>query len=119
MFASIRSNLVKTQVHQSYLAQWATPFHQPFNELIAVYQRALIAMGHAASAAHDIAVGRVYQAYRTQAEVLGYYCAPPSSYVPPQHMRANLVEGESAHRAPVGRKPVAPFVKPPSEPRLR
>ena|ERR1700730_10679063 len=72
MFASIRSNLVKTQVHQSYLAQWATPFHQPFNELIAVYQRALIAMGHAASAAHDIAVGRVYQAYRTQAEVLGY-----------------------------------------------
>jgi MFS transporter, DHA2 family, multidrug resistance protein len=62
----------RTQVHQSYLAQWATPLHQPFNELVAVYQRALIAMGHAASAAHDIAVGRVYQTYLNQAEVLAY-----------------------------------------------
>lgn len=62
----------RTQVHQSYLSQWATPFHQPFNELIAVYQRALIAMGRAASAAHDIALGRIYQVYLRQAEVLAY-----------------------------------------------
>jgi len=62
----------RTQVHQSYLAQWATPFHQPFNELIARYERALTAMGYAAGAVHDVAVGRVYQLYRTQASVLGY-----------------------------------------------
>jgi DHA2 family multidrug resistance protein len=71
---SISSAMIieRTQVHQSYLAQWATPYHQPFDELIAVYQRALIAMGHTAKAAHDIAVGHVYQVYREQAEVLAY-----------------------------------------------
>jgi MFS transporter, DHA2 family, multidrug resistance protein len=71
---SISSAMIieRTQVHQSYLAQWATPYHQPFDELIAVYQRALIAMGHTANAAHDIAVGHVYQVYREQAEVLAY-----------------------------------------------
>jgi DHA2 family multidrug resistance protein len=62
----------RAQVHQAYLAQWATPFHQPFNELIARYERTLTAMGYAVNAAHDVAVGRVYQLYRTQAEVLGY-----------------------------------------------
>lgn len=60
------------QVNQSYLAQWATPFHQAYNALIAQYERALVAMGHVASAAHDIAVGKVYQVYRTQAAILGY-----------------------------------------------
>ena len=29
-------------------------------------------MGRAAAAAHDVAVGRVYQAFRTQATVLAY-----------------------------------------------
>jgi DHA2 family multidrug resistance protein len=62
----------RTQIHQSYLAQWATPFHQPFNALIAAYERTLMAMGMAATVAHDAAVGRVYQLYRTQAEILGY-----------------------------------------------
>jgi len=62
----------RTQVHQSYLSRWATPLHQPFNELVAAYQSALIAMGHAANAAHDVAVGRVYQVYLRQAEILAY-----------------------------------------------
>ncbi|HUI20643.1 MAG TPA: DHA2 family efflux MFS transporter permease subunit [Methylocella sp.] len=62
----------RTQINQSYLAQWASPFHQPFNELIAAYQRTLLAMGQAASAAHDVAMGRVYQVYLAQAEVLAY-----------------------------------------------
>lgn len=35
-------------------------------------KRLLTAMGYAAGAAHDAAVGKVYQVYRTQAEVLGY-----------------------------------------------
>lgn len=62
----------RTQVHQSYLAQWASPFHAPFNELIARYERTLTAMGRAAGAAHDAAVGQVYQLYREQAAVLAY-----------------------------------------------
>ena len=62
----------RAQVHQSYLAQWATPFHQPFEELIARDERTLTAMGYAKDVVHDIAVGRVYQLYRMQAEVLGY-----------------------------------------------
>ena len=37
----------RTQVHQSYLARWASPFHQPFNELIARSERTLTAMGRA------------------------------------------------------------------------
>jgi MFS transporter, DHA2 family, multidrug resistance protein len=62
----------RTQVHQSYLARWASPFHQPFNELIARSERTLTTMGRAASAVHDIAVGQAYQAFRAQAAVLAY-----------------------------------------------
>ena len=71
---SVASAMVieRTQVHQSYLAQWASPFHQPFNELIAHYERTLMTMGYAVSAVHDEAVRRVYQLYRAQAEVFAY-----------------------------------------------
>ena len=62
----------RTQIHQSYLARWATPFHQPYNTLVAGYERTLTAMGHPASAVHDIAVGKVYQVFRTQASILAY-----------------------------------------------
>ncbi len=62
----------RTQIHQSYLARWASPFHQPFNELIARSERTLMAMGRPASAAYDIAVGQAYQAFRAQAAVLAY-----------------------------------------------
>ncbi|HEX3495321.1 MAG TPA: DHA2 family efflux MFS transporter permease subunit [Methylocella sp.] len=62
----------RTQVHQSYLARWASPFHQPFNELIARSEHTLAAMGRAASAVHDVAVGQAYQAFLVQAEVLAY-----------------------------------------------
>jgi DHA2 family multidrug resistance protein len=70
----------RSQVHQAYLSQWASPFYQPFQTLIATYEQALRALGRAGAAAHDIAVGRVYQAYRLQATVLAYsdvfyYCA--------------------------------------------
>ncbi|SFK01528.1 DHA2 family efflux MFS transporter permease subunit [Methylocapsa palsarum] len=71
---SISSAMIteRTQAHQASLSKWATPFHQPFNELIAAYEKALVAMGRAAGAAHDIAIGQVYQSFRTQAQVLGY-----------------------------------------------
>jgi DHA2 family multidrug resistance protein len=70
----------RSQVHQTYLAPWASPFHQPYQELIATYERALRGMGHAAGAVHDIAVGQVYLAFRAQVSVLAYsdvffYCA--------------------------------------------
>jgi DHA2 family multidrug resistance protein len=70
----------RSQVHQTYLSQWASPFHQPYETLIATYEHTLRSMGRAGSAVHDVAVGRVYQAFRLQATVLAYsdvfyYCA--------------------------------------------
>ncbi len=62
----------RTQARQAQLSKWTNAFHQPYNQLIASYQQKLIAMGHAASAAHDIAVGKVYQAFRAQAQILAY-----------------------------------------------
>jgi DHA2 family multidrug resistance protein len=62
----------RTQVHQSYLSQWVNPFNQPFQTLTASYEQALRAMGHAGVAVHDIATGRIFQAYRVQAAVLAY-----------------------------------------------
>lgn len=68
------------QIHQTYLARWASPFHQPFQELIAEYRRSLEAMGHAGAAAQDLAVGQVFQQFRAQAMIMAYsdvfyYCA--------------------------------------------
>ncbi|HEY1943907.1 MAG TPA: DHA2 family efflux MFS transporter permease subunit [Roseiarcus sp.] len=61
----------RSQVQQSYLSQWASPFHQPYETLVAAYQRTLIAMGHA-TGARSIAVGEAYQQFRTQVAVLAY-----------------------------------------------
>ena len=70
----------RSQVRQTYLSQWASPFHQPYQALIATYEHSLRAMGRVGVAAHDVAVGRVYQAFRAQVTVLAYadvffYCA--------------------------------------------
>jgi DHA2 family multidrug resistance protein len=78
----------RSQIHQAYLSQWASPFHQPYLELIDTYQRALRAMGYAEQAAHDAAIGFVYQSFRTQVAVLAYsdvfyYCALLSLFVVP------------------------------------
>jgi len=62
----------RTQVHQGYLAKWVDPFNQPFLTLIASYEQTLRTMGRVGDAAHTIAVGLVYQAYRVQAAVLAY-----------------------------------------------
>jgi DHA2 family multidrug resistance protein len=69
-----------TQIHEAYLSRWASPLHQPFEQLIATYQAALRAMGHAAGAAHNLAVIKVLQEFRLQAAVLAYsdiffYCS--------------------------------------------
>ncbi|WP_426442917.1 DHA2 family efflux MFS transporter permease subunit [Bradyrhizobium genosp. P] len=70
----------RSQVHQSYLSEWATPFHQPYQTLVAQYEQTLRSLGRAGASVHDIAVGRVYQVMRTQVAVLAYsdvffYCA--------------------------------------------
>jgi MFS transporter, DHA2 family, multidrug resistance protein len=70
----------RTQVHQTYLSQWASPFNQPFDSLIATYEQTLRSMGRAGAAVHDIAVGHAYQVFRAQAIILAYsdvfyYCA--------------------------------------------
>ncbi len=64
--------LRRSQVHQAYLSQWASTLHQPFNALVETYERALLAMGRTASAAHQEALGKVYQVYQDQAATLAY-----------------------------------------------
>ncbi len=78
----------RSQTHQTYLSQWASPFHQPFEALIASYEQTLRAMGRAGAAVQDIAVGRVFQMFRLQATVLAYsdvffYCAMVAFLVVP------------------------------------
>jgi len=68
------------QVHQAYLSRWASPFHQPFDTLVANTERTLRSMGVAAANVHDVALGRVYQMFRVQVQVLAYsdvflYCS--------------------------------------------
>jgi DHA2 family multidrug resistance protein len=70
----------RSQIHQTYLSQWASPFHQPYQALIATYEQTLRAMGRAGAAVQDVAIGRIYQMFRIQATVLAYsdvfyYCA--------------------------------------------
>lgn len=70
----------RVQTHEAYLSRWASPFHQPFVELINKYQFALRSMGHVGAVAHNLALGRVLEVFRTQAAVLAYsdvffYCS--------------------------------------------
>ncbi len=61
----------RSQVRQSYLSQWISPFHQPYEALVARYQRTLASMGHAAGA-HSLAVGEVYRQFEMQVSILAY-----------------------------------------------
>ena len=61
----------RSQARQSYLSQWFSPFHQPYNALLARYEQTLVATGHAAGA-HAIAVGQVYRQFITQVAILAY-----------------------------------------------
>lgn len=62
----------RTQVHQGYLAHWVEPFNQPFQTLIATYEQTLRSMGYAGVAVRDVAIGRIYQVYLMQAQVLAF-----------------------------------------------
>ncbi len=70
----------RSQTREFYLSQWATPFHQPFNDLVAKYQASLLAMGRSAASAQQAALGHVYQDFLKQVQVLAYsdvflYCS--------------------------------------------
>jgi len=62
----------RQQIHQSYLSQSASPYHQPYVALTHTYARALEALGHPSASAQGAAVGRLYQMFRTQVAVLAY-----------------------------------------------
>jgi DHA2 family multidrug resistance protein len=62
----------RSQLHQSYLSQWMSPSWQPFNNLVSRYQASLIALGHPAALARQMALGRVYQDFLHQVSVMAY-----------------------------------------------
>jgi DHA2 family multidrug resistance protein len=62
----------RSQAHQSYLSQWFSPFHQPYNALVARLQGTLAAMGRPAADVHSLAVGQVYREFLIQVAVLAY-----------------------------------------------
>jgi DHA2 family multidrug resistance protein len=85
---STASVVESTQRHQNFLVEHATTFHQPFNALVSTYEKALVAAGQTAQAAHDMALGKVMQTIRTQAAILSYsdtfvYCAVAAFTVAP------------------------------------
>jgi DHA2 family multidrug resistance protein len=68
------------QVREVYLSQWMSPLNPPYTQLVQTYEHTLRTMGRAAGAVHDLAVGRVFQVFRTQVSVLAYadvflYCS--------------------------------------------
>jgi DHA2 family multidrug resistance protein len=62
----------RSQIRQSYLAGDASPFHSGYNDLVNTYEHAITAMGRSDASPHTIAVGQVYQVFRTQVSVLAY-----------------------------------------------
>lgn len=62
----------RSQIHQAYLSRWASPFHEPYNELVARLEQSFRAMGHAAASAQHLAEGAAYQSFQTQVAVLAY-----------------------------------------------
>ena len=71
---SISTALVttRTQIHSAYLSQSGSSLHAPFVVLQAQYTRAIAALGQNAVTAQRIALGRLYQVFRTQASVMAY-----------------------------------------------
>jgi DHA2 family multidrug resistance protein len=62
----------RTQVNSAHLASYDTPLRASFRVLQAQYTRAIETLGHGATAAQHLAVGRLYQVLRAQASMLAY-----------------------------------------------
>ncbi len=61
-----------TQIRQYHLIEHLTPLNQPYNVLLQDVQQALMAAGHSAQAAMQMAPGQVFQMLQTQVAVLAY-----------------------------------------------
>ena len=78
----------RTQIRTAHLTTHLSNFDQGYTQTIARYQQTLIGMGHAAETTMTTATGQVYQALRTQAQVLAYsdvfmFCAVAAFCVVP------------------------------------
>jgi DHA2 family multidrug resistance protein len=62
----------QTQIREAHLSAWMTPLYQPFNALLAQYERTLQGLGRAASSVKQDAMAQIYQVFRVQASVLAY-----------------------------------------------
>ncbi len=62
----------RSQIHQTYLAEMGTPLRQPFDDLVMQYSNSLVAMGHSAAVAQQMALGRIYRMIQTQAAIMSY-----------------------------------------------
>jgi len=62
----------RQQVNQASLSKWMTPFHQPFNTLVADTEAGLRTIGHGSAGLHDAAMGHIYRTYLKQATIMAY-----------------------------------------------
>jgi DHA2 family multidrug resistance protein len=71
---SISTALVtmRTQIHSAYLSQYDTPLHTPFRVLQHQYKHIIEGLGRVGDTAQGIALGRLYQVFRTQASMLAF-----------------------------------------------
>jgi MFS transporter, DHA2 family, multidrug resistance protein len=96
----------RTQARQAHLSTWLTPLNQAFNALVAQNERALQAMGRAASTLHQDAVNYTFQVLRTQSSVLAYadvfmYCAVVAIAVVPLTLLLSPARASGAPSAPM------------------
>jgi DHA2 family multidrug resistance protein len=63
---------VRTQVHSAYLSEYDSPLHTPFRVLQDQYRHVIEGLGQVGAAAQNLALGRLYQVFRTQASMLAF-----------------------------------------------
>jgi MFS transporter, DHA2 family, multidrug resistance protein len=96
----------RTQARQAHLSTWLTPLNQAFNALVAQNERALQAMGRAASTLHQAAVNYTFQVLQTQSAVLAYadvfmYCALVAIAVVPLTLLLSPARASAGASAPM------------------
>ena len=62
----------RTQIRESHLVHWMTPFHQPFNDFNAHTRMVLQQLGRSPSAIDGAVNNRVYRQFTQQASALAY-----------------------------------------------
>ncbi|KDE21098.1 DSBA oxidoreductase [Acetobacter aceti 1023] len=62
----------RRQAHQSYMVQWMTPYHQPYNDYLAQAKGVATAHGYAPGAAQAVAQHTLFQEFTRQVAMLSY-----------------------------------------------